>query len=389
MSEVVIVGIGQLPVGEHWDISLRQMAVRAARQAMEQSAGLVPQAIYIGNMLASTLSHQANLGSLIADELAMRGTEGVTIEAAGASGGAALRQAYLAILSGFVDVALVIGVEKYTDQVGPSVEAAVSQMLESDYEAMQGMTPTSQAGLIMQRYLHEYQVDREVFAAFPLLAHTNGVDNPNAMYRKVIKPEAYQRAEMISDPLNLFDMAPYADGAAALLLARAALVPESFTHPLVRITGSSVVIDTLALHDRPDPLAFHAAEYSVARACRQAGILPADVDLFELADAFSVYAAISLEAAGFASRGQGWKLAKNGDLARTGQMPIATLGGLKARGNPIGATGVYQVIEAVLQLRGEAGSGQVAGARRAMVQSLGGPASTAVTHVLERWDGER
>jgi acetyl-CoA C-acetyltransferase len=182
----------------------------------------------------------------------------------------------------------------------------------------------------------------------------------------------------------MFDIAPGADGSAALLLTRRDLLPPSFTQPLVRISGSSSVTDTLALHDRPDPLTFQAVRLSTERACRQAGILPADIDLFELFDAFSIYAALSLEAAGFAERGQGCQLAQNGELSLDGSLPISTFGGLKARGNPGGATGVYQVVEAVLQLRGQAGENQVADARRALVQCLGGPASSAATHVLER-----
>ena len=145
-----------------------------------------------------------------------------------------------------------------------------------------------------------------------------------------------------------------------------------------------MVTDTLALHDRLDPLAFEAARLSVERACRQAGMLPSDADLFELYDAFSIYAALSLEAAGFAGRGQAWQYAQDGNLGLDGALPIATFGGLKARGDPGGATGVYQVVEACLQLRGQAGANQVPGAQRALVQCLGGPASTAVTHFLER-----
>lgn len=384
MSEVVIVGVGQVPVGEHWDLSLRNLSARAILAAQHEAGGLQPQAMYIGNMLASSLSRQANLGSLLADNVGLVGIEAETVEAAGASGAAALRMAYLAIRSGLVTVAMVVGVEKYTDVVGPQAEAVVAQMGDSDYEAINGLTPTSQAGILMQRYMSDYRVPREAFAGFPLLAHANAVNNPNAMFRRAISMDAYQKADLISDPLNLYDMAPYADGAAAVLLADLEHVPQGLAHPLVRITGSSIVTDTLALHDRPDPLAWYAAGFSVERACRQAGILPTDVDLFEYYDAFSIYAALSLEAAGFARRGQGWTLAQDGELSLHGRLPAATMGGLKGRGNPIGATGVYQVVEAVLQLRGQAGKNQVKDARRALVQSLGGPASTAVSHVLER-----
>ncbi len=384
MTDVVIAGIGQTPVGEHYDKSLRNLSARAILDAVEDAGGLKPQAMYIGNFLASMLSHQANLGALLPDNAGLHGIEAFTVEAAGASGGGALRLGYLAVASGFVDTAIVVGVEKYTDVLGPEAETAVAQSADYDYEGVQGITEAAQAAMLMQRYLYEYDAPRQAFGAFPALAHANAVNNPNAMFRKAISQAAYERAGVTSAPLNLFDAAPYADGAAAVVLTRPELVPAGVTHPLVRISGSSSVIDTLALHDRPDPLAFKAARLSVERACRKAGILPTDADLFELYDAFSIYAVLSLEAAGFAERGQGWKLGQDGALALNGSLPIATMGGMKARGNPLGASGVYQAVEAALQLRGEAGQNQVQGARLALIQSLGGPASTAVTHVLER-----
>jgi acetyl-CoA C-acetyltransferase len=383
MSDVVIVGIGQTEVGEHWDISLRELALMAIEAAQRDAGGLMPQALFVANMLAPQLSRQAHLGALVADFAGLAGIEAATIESAGASGGAGLRAGYLAVASGEADVALVVGVEKFTDQVGGAVDAALSSAGDSDYEAIQGLTPTAQAALLMKRYLSEYQAPREAFAGFALIAHANGAGNPKAMFRKAISLEAYKRAGPVSEPLNMFDVAPNADGAAALVLTRPELLPRNFPHPLVRVSGSNVVTDTLALHDRPNPLVFTAARLSVERACRQAGLSPQDVQLFELYDSYSIFAALSLEAAGYALPGEGWQVAQNGSLSLSGKLPIATLGGLKARGNPGGATGVYQAIEAVLQLRGQAGVNQIPGARRAMIQSLGGPASSAATHVLE------
>ncbi len=383
MAEVVIAGIGQVPVGEHWDVSMRSLAVRAMLAAVKDAGGLKPQALYVGNFLGSMVSHQANLGTLLAQNAGMSGVEALTVEAAGASGAGAFRMGYLAVASGYVDTVLVVGVEKYTDMVGPELETCTGMAMDYDYEVMQGMTAAGQAGLLMQRYLHENGARREAFGEFALLAHANGANNPNAMYRKAIKPEAYARAEMVSSPLNMFDIAPYADGAAAVLLTRSDHISGGRDKKLVRVLGSSVVIDRLALHDRPDPLAFEAAGLSVERACRQAGILPRDADFFELSDVYSIYAVLSLEAAGIAGRGEGWKMAGDGAFGLKGEMPIATMGGLKARGNPLAAAGVYQVVEAVQQLRGQAGANQIPGAKLALVQSLGGPASTAVTHVLE------
>jgi acetyl-CoA C-acetyltransferase len=235
----------------------------------------------------------------------------------------------------------------------------------------------------MRRYLYETGASRQAFAGFPVTAHANGALNPQAMFQRAITPEAYAQAGTVSDPLNMFDVAPVADGAAALLLTRPELLPPAFSHPLVRIAGSGVATDTLALHDRPEPLVFAAARRSVEKACSQARITPLQIDLFELYDAYSIFTALSLEAAGFADRGQGWQLAENGQIRLDGSLPVSTFGGLKARGNPGGATGVYQAVEATLQLRGQAGPNQVADARRALVQCLGGPAATAITHVLE------
>jgi acetyl-CoA C-acetyltransferase len=386
MTDVVIAGVGQTPVGEHWDTSLRELSLNAIEGAIQDAGGIQPQALFVSNMLAPTISGQAHLGALIADFAGLTGIEAVTVEGAGASGGLALRQAYMMLSAGSADAALVLGIEKLTDQTGSGVEAAIATSVDSDYEAVQGLTPTAQAALIMRRYMHEFELEHEIFAGIPIVAHANGASNPNAMFRRAISVEAYNRAGMVNDPLNMFDIAPGADGAAALLLARRELLPPAFSHTLVRISGSAAVTDTLALHDRPDPLAFHAARLSVERACRQAGIMPQDVHLFELFDAYSIYVVLSLEAAGFAERGHGWELAQVDLLSLGGELPISTFGGLKARGNPGGATGVYQAVEAVLQLRGQADANQVPNAARALVQSLGGPASSAVTHVLERTD---
>ena len=384
MREVVIAGVGQTPVGEHWELSLRSLAHRALSAARKDAGDIRPDALYIGNLLAPVLSHQANLGSLVAGNSGLEGIEAVTVEAGEASGAGALRMGYLAVASGLVDTALVLGVEKYTDAVGPQTEAAVSQVLDMDYEGMQGLTPSGLAGLVAQRYLYETGAPRSSLMPFALIAHENGAGNPTAMYRKAIKPAVYENAEITADPLNMFDIAPYADGAAAVLLTTPEKLNADRRGRAVRVSGSAVSIDTLALHDRRDPLAFEAARRAVAAACAQAGVLPGEMDLFETWDSSSIYALLTLEAAGLAPRGEGWKLAQAGEFNLRGRMPILTLGGNKARGYPLGAAGVYQVVEAALQLRGEAGPNQIPGAKRALTLALGGPASTAIAHVLER-----
>ncbi|MGB8251649.1 MAG: thiolase domain-containing protein [Anaerolineaceae bacterium] len=381
MSDIVITGIGQVPVGEHWDQSLRQLAARAILAAIKDTGGQNPQALFIANALGSALSRQANLGALLTGDCGLEGVEGTTIEAAGASGGAALRTAYLALRSGLVDVALVVGIEKLTDVVGPGVDSALAEMMDTDYEGTLGLTPTTAAALLMQRYMHEYKLGHAAFGEYPLMAYAHAAGNPNALYRKAISRETYEKAEPVCDPLTLYDIAPYADGAAALIVTRRELVSKNFKHTPIRISGSAVVTDRLALHDRQNPLEFVAAGSSIERACRQAGILPKDVDILELDDSFSIYPVLSVEAAGLAKRGKGTEWLKN---TGKGKPTFATMGGMKARGNPMAASGVYQAVEAVLQLRGEAGDCQVKGAKKALIQCLGGPAATAAAHVLEK-----
>jgi len=383
MNEVIIAGISQIPVGEYWDRSLRELAVTAIRSALADSGGIQPDAMFVGNIHAPVLSDQAHLGALISDYAGLTGIEAATFESGGASGGAALRMGYMAIASGAMDAVLVLGVEKFTDQVGPSVEAAAATLTDSDYEAIHGLTPTSQAALLMQRYLHVFNVPHEAFAGFAITAHENAALNENAMFRSRITYEAYQNAPTVSQPLNLMDIAPNADGAAALILTRPELLSKDAHFPTIRLVGSNMANDRLALHDRIDPLSFNSARLSAQQACRQAGIRPGEVDFFELHDSYTIFAALSLEAVGFAEPGQGWKLAQEGKITRDGLIPVSTFGGLKARGNPGGATGIYQAVEAVLQLRGQAGANQVPGAQYAMIQCLSGAAATAVTHILK------
>ncbi len=381
-SNVIVAGIGQTPVGEWWDLSLHQLASQAILTALKDAGGVKPQVMYIGNMLGVSMSHQANLGALLTEHVGLTGIEGVTVEAADASGGAALRMGYMAILSGDVDIALVVGVEKYTDLIGPETESMISHMLDADYEAAVGLTPVSLAELLFHRYLQEYGADRLAFGGFSEVAHANGATNPNAMFQRALQPGAYQRAVDPSHDFTVFDVAPYADGAAAVVLIREECLPQGWDKSRVRVSGSSVVTDTLSIHDRHQPLVWDAARLSVERACRSAGVMPRDVDFFEYHDATTLHAALSLEAAGYATQGQGWTLAKPEVIGLQGQIPVATFGGSKARGNPIGATGIYQAVEATLQLRASAERNQVKNARVGLIQSLGSLGSTAAAHVL-------
>lgn len=381
MRDVAIIGIGQTPVGEHWDSSLRMLASDAARAALDDSGRKTVDALYVGNAYGSTLSSQSQLGALVADYAGLGNIEAFTIEAGDASGGAALRAGYLAVASGAVDVAMVLGVEKSTDMVGSPRVLARNVSIDADYEAVHGATLTALAALLMRRYMYEFGVGLEAFEGFSINAHTNAKTNDFAMYHNTLKPGAFSKAGMVSDPVTLFDGAPDADGSAAVILTTAERAGDMVPHP-VRIIGSAAATDTFTLQDRSDLLHLKASNVSAYKAYNQAGINPNDVSFFELHDAYTILSTLALEASGFAARGEGWKLSQSGALGLKGSLPVCTFGGLKARGNPAGAAGIYQAVEAVLQLRGQAGTNQVADAKVAAIQSLGGLATTAITHIL-------
>ncbi|MBI5958131.1 MAG: thiolase domain-containing protein [Chloroflexi bacterium] len=383
MRDVSIVGIGQIAVGEHWEMGLRQLALGAIQAALKDAGMDRIEMLIVGNALSGNLSAQNHVGTLIADFAGMAGIEALRVEAADASGGLALRQGYLAIASGLVDSVMVLGVEKATERSGSERDTALATVLDADYEAMPGAVPAAMAALLMRRYMHEHDVKLDQFEPFSLNAHANGALNPNAMYRNKMRPGAFAKAPIVADPVNLFDSAPEGDGAAAVILTTTERAVDMVPRP-VRIRGSAAATDTLALHNRADMMFLRAANLAAGRAYTQAGIGPNDLHLAELHDSFTILTALQLEAIGFARRGEGWKPAVEGLITRQGRLPISTFGGLKARGNPLGATGVYQAVEIALQLRREAGDNQVDNARLGLALNLGGLGSTAVAHILER-----
>jgi acetyl-CoA C-acetyltransferase len=386
MQEIAIIGIGQTPVGEHWDKSLRELAGEALMSALLDAGRERVDGLFIGNMLSGMVNRQENLGALIADWVGMRGVEAFKVEAACGSGAAALRVAMMAVSSGEMDSAIALGVEKMTDTKGSDTTAALATAADADYEAAMGLSFVAINALIMQRYLHEYGWKHTDFAPFSINAHANAMHNPFARLREPITEKDYHKARMVADPINLLDASPIGDGAAAVVVVPAqSLHTNGKGHPKVVIAGSATSTDALAVHDRFDPIWLSAAERSAQHAYAQAGVTPSDIELFELHDAFSIMSALSLEACGFAERGQGPRLALDGEITPSGRIPITTLGGLKARGHPVGATGIYQIAEVVQQLRGEAGATQIDGAKTGMAQNIGGSGATIVTHILKAY----
>lgn len=379
MRPIAIIGIGQTKIDEQWDKSIREIAAEAILAALKDAGRESAGGVFIGNMMSGIINSQNNLGPLIADWAGLK-VPAVKVEAACGSGGAALRSALMAVSSGELDSALVVGVEKMTDRHPHEVTAALATAADADYEVEMGVSFVGLNALIMRRYMHEYGWKHADFAPFAINAHANALHNPYARLHHKITLEDFEKSAMIATPINLLDASPIGDGAAAVYIVPADSI-QGGTRTL--IAGSASATDTIAIHDRADPLFLSAAYKSAQEAYKQAGIGPEDIDFFELHDAFTIMSALSLEACGFADRGQGLRLGLDGAITPTGRIPVMTRGGLKARGHPVGATGVYQVVELVQQLRGECGETQVPGASIGMAQNIGGSGATIVTHILK------
>lgn len=383
MRNVAVLGIGQTKIGEHWDKSLRELGGEAAFLAMQDAGVQSVDALYVGNMLSPVISGQNQLGAFLGDWIGLWGQESVKVEAACGSGAAAFRSALMAVASGEVESALAVGVEKMTDKAGRDITAALAAAADADYEFEQGVSFVALNALVMRRYMHEFGWRHEDFAPFSINAHANAMHNPYARLHEAVTVEKFEKSSMVAAPINLLDASPVGDGAAAVVIVPAEKVKRK---PRVLVAASAAATDTIAVHSRSDPLFLRGAYLSSKKAYDMAGVTPQAIDLFELHDAFTIMAALSLEACGFAERGEGIRLGLENAVAPQGRLPVCTRGGLKARGHPVGATGVYQIVEIVQQLRGECGETQVDGAKIGMAQNIGGSGATVFTHILKTDD---
>ena len=383
MRKVAILGIGQIKIDEHWDLSLREIGGNAAFAAMQDAGMDKVDALFVGNMLSSLVDGQNQLGTYFSDWIGLWKQEAVKVEAACASGAAAFRSGLMAVASGDIESALVVGVEKMTDKAGHDVTSALATAADADYEVEQGISFVGINALVMRRYMYEFGWKHADFAPFSINAHANAMHNPFARLHQKINVEQFEKSSMVATPINLMDASPIGDGAAAVIIVPAEKVTSLGNRPRITVAGSASATDSIAVHSRKDPLFLSAAYESSKRAFEMANVTRDDIDVFELHDAFSIMSALSLEACGFAERGQGVRLGLDNEINPKGRVPICTRGGLKARGHPVGATGMYQIVEVIQQLRSECDKTQVDGAKIGMAQNIGGSGATIITHILK------
>jgi len=382
-SKAYVSSVGVTKIGDLWDKSIIDLAVEAARGAMKGTPRVKPDQIIVGNMFSSMGASQEHLGALLASALGMSGTPAYKVEAACSSGGSAFNVAYNLVRSEAIDSALVVGVEKMRDLEPEEVSQALAMAESAEYTQFVGATFAALNGLLARYYMEQMNVSRDELSSIPVIDHANAVTAPHAQFRKAITPEVVSRSQMIADPLRLFDCAPVGDGAAAVMLVNEKSAAGS-KNRMAEVLGGKISTNEFSLYEREDMLDFKASKEAFKAALAQAGLSPKKLSLVELHDAFSVVGALSLEAMGFSKRGQGSKDAKSGKYGRGSELPINTFGGLKARGHPVGATGVYQIAEAYLQLTDQAGQNQVDGAKFAATQNIGGVDSTSAVHIFGR-----
>lgn len=384
MRKVAVIGVGCTPFGEKWETSFRNLFVDAGARALEDAAisGEQIDELFVGNMSAGRFVDQEHIGALIADYagLATKHVPSTRVEAACSSGGLAFRQAVTAVASGNADIVVAAGVEKMTDVGTGATVDTLAGAADREWEGFPGATFPGLYAMIARDYMHRFGLTREQLAMVAVKNHRNGARNPNAQFQKEISIDTVMQSSLVADPLRLFDCSPITDGAAAVIVAPLERARE-FTDTPIQVLSSAQASDTIALHDRRDISTLDATVAAANRAFQLAGLERKDIDMVEVHDCFTIAEICAIEDLGFCRKGEAGRLTEEGYTALDGTLPVNPSGGLKACGHPVGATGIKQVYEIVMQLRGEASGRQVDG-EIGMTHNVGGTGATVVCSIL-------
>lgn len=386
MRDVAVIGVGLTKFGELWDLSFRQLIAEAGSKAILDAKieGKDIDALYVGSMSSGRFVDQEHIGALVAEvsgfsQLHIPATR---VEGACASGGLAVREGYLSVASGINDIVVVGGIEKMNDVGGTAATEILATASDQEWEAFFGATFPAIYAMIATRHMHDYGTTKEQLAQVAVKNHANGVHNPYAQYQSPISLESALKATTVAYPLGLMDCSPVSDGAASIVLC-AAEKAKNYTDKPIKIIGSGQASDTLALHGRRDICTLDATVYAAKMAYKQANITAKDIHFAEVHDCFTIAEICAIEDLGFVKKGEGGKAIDNKITTIDGSLPVNTSGGLKAKGHPVGATGVAQIVELTLQLQGEAGKRQVKDAQRGLAHNVGGSGATCVIHIME------
>ena len=379
MRDVYVIGCGMTKFGEIWESSFRDLFVEAGLKAIKDAGVDHLDSMYVGTMTSGLFVGQEHVSALMADYLGMTPIPAVRLESACCSGGMAVRMGFLDIASGNSDIVLAGGVEKMND--GADVTFALSTAADQEYECYHGVTFPGLYAMIARAHMHRYGTTRDQLAQVAVKNHFNGSMNPNAQFQRKVTLDQVKSAVLVADPLTILDSSPVSDGGACVILASED-VAKKLQKPMIKIIGSGVATDSLALDQREDITALNAVKVSAERAFKMAGVKPSDIDLAEVHDCFTIAEICILEELGFAERGKGGLFTEQGHTALTGKIPINTSGGLKSKGHPVGATGAAQIVEIFEQLTGKSGERQIKNAKIGLAQNMGGSGASSVTHIF-------
>lgn len=383
MRDVAIIGVGMQKWGELWEKSFRDLFVEAALNAIGETKIDKIDHMYVGCMSGGLFVGQEHIGSIMADYLGQRNVGATRVESACASGGVALRCGFIEVASGISDIVLVGGVEKMTDVSGDGATYALATAADQEYEVYNGATFPGLYALMARAYMEKYGATRDQLSAVAVKNHDNGLNNPMAQYQMKLTLDQVKDSVMVADPLRILDCSPITDGAAAMILCPLDRAKELSDKHAIKIIGTGMATDTIALHDRRDLTALDAVKLSAEKALKMAGKSVNDINVTEVHDCFTIAEIIVSESLGFFPLGKGAAACANGETRIEGKFPINASGGLKSKGHPVGATGIAQAIEIVHQLRGEAGKRQVKNAKVGMTQNMGGSGGSSVVHIME------
>ncbi len=383
MRDVAVIGVGMTKWGELWEKSLRTIFVETALLALDDAGVDRIDSMYVGSMSSGIFVGQEHIASMLADYLGQAPVPSTRVETACASGGLALRLGFMEVASGMSDVVLVSGIEKMTDVNGYEATYALGTAADQEYEGYHGITFPGLYALIARAHMEKYGTTREQLALVAVKNHLNGSKNPLAQYPFKITVDSVLNSVMVADPLRILDCSPITDGAAAVILCPIETA-RKMNKPVVKIIGSGHATDSIALSSRKDITWLEATYQAGKRAYAMANKKPKDIDILEVHDCFTIAEICVIEALGIVEKGKGGEAAENEITYLEGKIPVNTSGGLKAKGHPVGATGVAQVIEIVKQLQGQAGKRQVKDSRIGMAQNMGGSGGSTVVHIFER-----
>lgn len=389
MDRVFVIGAGMTKIGRFFEKSAKELFAEALWRAIEDAGGVKPQAIVVGNMTSSVLMQQDSLGALVADHAGFRGLPAFKVEASCGSGGVALYVGYALAKSGIVDVVAVGGVEKLTEANTETVTRALAQAADADYEVFYGLTFTGLNAMIARLYMNMFNYTDEDLSYWPLKMHEYASFNPYAQLPRKTSLEEILTSPLIADPIRLYHSSPIGDGAAVVLLVRGEERAREISKivgrdVLIELASVSVVTDSVDITTRRDLLTMESTVKASREALAKANLTIKDIDYVELHDAFHITAYASLEDLGFAPKGMSVRLYKEGKFQKGDKPEVNFSGGLKARGHPVGATGVYQAAEAVMQLRGDFPGYKASSPETALTHNIGGVSTIAAVSVFKR-----